>query len=269
MSEADIIKKSPQPYSKVNLIQEFKNFGLEAGMTIMVHSSLSKIGYVPGGSIAVIAALMEVITAEGTLIMPTHSTDLSDPADWENPPIPKAWQQTVRDIMPAFDPALTPTRGMGVIPESFRTWPHVLRSGHPQHSFAAWGKHAEFVTENHTLKNSMGETSPLARLYELDGYVLLLGVGHGNNSSFHLAEYRADCRKAIKVGMPLLENGRRRWAEFDDIDIDEEDFPKIGEAFEAKHLVKVGHIGIAESRLFSQKTAVNFATDWLKQHQIS
>ena len=265
MSEANTIKKSPQPYSKADLVTEFKNLGLEAGMTLLVHSSLSKIGYVPGGPIAVIQALIDVITPEGTLVMPTHSADLSDPKDWENPPIPKEWHQTVREIMPAFDPAITPTRAMGVIPESFRTWPHVLRSNHPQHSFAAWGKHAELITNNHLLPNSLGESSPLARIYELDGHVLLLGVGHGNNTSFHLAEYRAHCRQAVKVGMPVVENGRRRWAEFDDIDIDEECFPEIGTDFETTHPIKVGQIGLAECRLFSQKTAVDFATNWLKK----
>ena len=265
MSEAATIKKSPQPYSKVDLIAALKNLGLEAGMILLVHSSLSKIGYVPGGPIAVIQALMEVLSPAGTLVMPTHSADLSDPVNWENPPIPKVWHQTVRDIMPVFDPVITPTRAMGVIPESFRTWPHVLRSNHPQHSFAAWGKHAEQITSNHLPQNSLGESSPLARIYEFDGHVLLLGVGHNNNTSFHLAEYRANCRQAIKVGMPMIENGRRRWAEFEDIDIDEDCFADIGKAFETAHPIKIGQIGLAESRLFSQKTAVDFATDWLKK----
>ena len=265
MSEADTIKKSPQPYSKADLMAACENLGLEAGMTLLVHSSLSKIGYVPSGPIAVIQALIDMLTSEGTLIMPTHSADLSDPVNWENPPIPQAWHQTVREIMPAFDPVVTPTRGMGVIPESFRTWPNVLRSNHPQHSFAAWGKHAELIISNHLLPNSLGESSPLARIYELDGHVLLLGVGHGNNTSFHLAEYRANCRQAVKIGMPVIENGRRRWAEFDDIDIDEECFPEIGTDFEAAHPIQIGQIGLAEARLFSQKTAVDFATDWLKK----
>lgn len=264
MSEVDVIKKSPQPYSTADLSAAFKQLGLTAGMCVLVHSSLSKIGYVPGGPIAVIQALMDVLTPDGTLVMPTHSGDLSDPTGWENPPIPKAWHQTVRDIMPAFDPILTPTRGMGAIPESFRTWPHVLRSSHPQLSFAAWGKNAEFVTANHSFDHSLGDASPLARVYDLDGYVLLLGVGHGNNTSLHLAEYRANCRKKVKIGMPIVENGRRRWAEFDDIEIDEDCFPELGKDFEASHPINIGQVGLAESRLFAQKTAVDFAVDWLK-----
>ena len=67
-------------------------------------------------------------------------------------------------------------------------------------SFAAWGKHAEFVTDGHSLDNGLGETSPLARVYDLDGYVLLLGVDYDSNTSFHLAEYRAPHAKIEKPG---------------------------------------------------------------------
>ncbi len=264
MSEAEVIQKSPQPYSTADLIQALRTLHITAGMTLLVHSSLSKIGYVPGGAVAVIQALMHVLTAEGTLIMPTHSADWSDPAKWENPPIPQAWQQTVRDVMPPFDPALTPTRGMGAIPELFRTWPEVQRSNHPHVSFAAWGKQARFVTEKHELANGLGEASPLARIYALGGSVLLLGVGFGNNTSFHLAEYRANCRGVVQLGAPILENGRRRWAWFADIDVDADWFPQIGADFAQAHPVQIGKIGLAESRLFDQKTAVDFATSWLK-----
>lgn len=266
MTETAVVQKSPHPFPKSLLIEHLQALGVQPSMTLLVHSSLSKIGYVPGGAVAVIEALQAVLTEKGTLIMPTHTSDYSDPAEWQNPPVPEAWQQIIRDEMPAFDPQLTPTRSMGVIPELFRTWPGVYRSGHPEVSFAAWGQQAVQITVDHQLEFGMGECSPLARLYDLAGYVLLLGVGHANNTSFHLAEIRANQAKTVQRGAPIWQDGRRQWVWFEDLDYDDDPFPEIGADLEKNHPVQIGKIGLAESRLFSQQTAVDFAVKWL-QHR--
>jgi aminoglycoside 3-N-acetyltransferase len=264
MSEKDVVANSPYPFTRAKLAADLQATGIRAGMVVIVHASLSKIGYVPGGAPLVIQALMDVLTPTGTLVMPTHTSDNSDPVNWQNPPIPHAWHAVVRNEMPPFDPARSPTRGMGAIPELFRSWPDVRRSHHPQVSFAAWGKHAERVTADHSLNNSMGEASPLARLYDLNGHVLLLGVGYDCNTSFHLAEYRANCRAAVKLGAAVRVNGRRTWQTYTDIDFDDTPFPEIGAAMEYVHPVTVGKIGLAESRFFEVRKAVNFAQSWFQ-----
>ena len=145
-------------------------------MVLLVHSSLSGMGWVCGGAVAVIIALQKALGKTGTLVMPTHSTDLSDPSQWENSSVPESWWQTIRQTMPPYDPDLTPTRSMGRIAETFRKQNGVLRSAHPQSSFCASGPQASYIIENHSLAFGMGEHSPLARIYDLHGFVLLLGV---------------------------------------------------------------------------------------------
>ena len=265
MSEKSVIENSPYPFTREILAQHLAQLGVKAGMVLLVHAALSKLGYVPGGPVTVIQALQDVLTPAGTLVMPTHTSDYSEPSEWQNPPVPAAWQPIIREHYPAFDPALTPTRQMGAMAELFRTWPGVVRSNHPQVSFAAWGQYAEQITADHSLPFGMGDESPLARVYDLDGFVLLLGVGHQNNSSFHLGEYRAGIRPFITEGAPIIQNGQRVWHTYQEVDYDDEPFPTIGAELEAAGAVTIGQVGLAECRLFSQKTAVDFACDWLSK----
>lgn len=263
MTEADAIQNADTPRTRESLARDLISLGLQSGMKVIVHSSLSSLGWVSGGSVAVVQALMDVLTPDGTLVMPTHSGDYSEPSDWHHPPMPEEWWPIIRATMPAFDPAITPTRSMGHIVETFRAWPNVKRSSHPQVSFAAWGKHADFITAYHSLDNSLGDRSPLARIYDLDGWVLLLGVSYGNNTSFHLGEYRADKNRSVIQAAPITENGQRVWKEFNDIDWDADRFDELGADFEKVQPVKIGQVGSAESRLFSQRAAVDFAREWI------
>ena len=265
MTKLEIIQSIPSPRTRDTLAADLRALGLHAGMVVIAHSSLRSLGWVNGGAVAVVQALLDVITPEGTLVMPAHSGEYSDPSYWQHPPVPEAWWPIIRDTMPAFDPRCTPTRGMGRIAETFRTWPGALRSSNPQDSFAAWGRQAEFITANHALENGLGDQSPLARVYDLDGCVLLLGVPYGNNTSFHLGEYRAPGGKFSLQGAPIMENGQRVWKTFTTLEVDSDCFDELGADFERAHPVKIGLVGSATTRLFSQRAAVDFARRWITQ----
>ncbi|MCE2450761.1 MAG: AAC(3) family N-acetyltransferase [Candidatus Latescibacteria bacterium] len=272
MSEREVVEKSGQPATIESLREDLVGLGVGTGMMILVHSSLSSIGWVSGGPVAVIHALEDVIGPSGTLVMPTHSTGLTDPSNWQNPPVPEDWWQIFRDTVPAFDPDLTPTRSMGAIAETFRKQRGVVRSYHPKWSFSAWGALAEAVVQDHELAFGMGDGSPLARIYDLGGYVLLLGVGYDSNSSIHLAEYRCDFpgKAVVQEGAPVTIKGERQWVPFDELDLSTNDFQLIGQAFEDSEedeVIRCGKIGLAECRLMKQRHLVDFAIKWMSSNR--
>jgi aminoglycoside 3-N-acetyltransferase len=266
--EGDVIKRTTVPATVESMGAELRGLGIEPGGVLLVHSSLSEIGWVSGGTVAVILALQAAVGVdEGTLVMPTHSTDLTEPRNWSVPPVPASWCEIIRDTAPAYDPDLTPTRGMGKIPETFRKHKHAIRSAHPHSSFAALGPMATAIVGEHPPPFGLGESSPLARVYELDGQVLLLGVGYSNHTSLHLAEYRATYprKRTTRDGAPVKVNGKRAWITFEDLDNDAGDFEQIGKDFAAAHpkVVKRGNVGIADCMLMSQRAIVDFGAEWM------
>jgi aminoglycoside 3-N-acetyltransferase len=265
-----VLRTKDLPATVESISQELMHLGVKPGMVLLVHSSLSSMGWVSGGPVAVILALEQVLGPQGTLVMPTHSGDLSDPANWQNPSVPQDWWQIIRESMPAYDPDLTPTRMMGSVAETFRKQRGVLRSNHPQVSFSAWGAKVVQVTKGHELDFGLGEGSPLARIYDLEGWVLLLGVGYGNNTSLHLAETRASYpgKEVVTSGAPILKDGKRVWVEIKDIDLDASDFRELGEGFEReKGYVRRGKVAQAECWLMPQCALVDYAVQWMEKNR--
>lgn len=269
MSEEALITRTETPLTVVSLADKLRACGLAEGQTVLVHMAMSKLGWVIGGAEAVILALLAAVGDSGTIMMVTNSTNNTDPSEWQHPPVPEDWWQLIRDHTPAYNAATTPTRGMGVVPELFRTWPGTIRSQHPAMSLAAHGPNAAYLTADHALEEDLGERSPLGRLYALDGYVLLLGVGHWNNTSLHLAEYRANYRgkRNVRSGCAMLVNGKRQWVFYETLKIHTDDFGAIGDAFDAAHDIPAQRIHDAEVRFFRQRLVVDFAQRWMEENR--
>ena len=264
VSEASLVARTETPKTRASLAEDLHEIGVTAGQVVVLHSSLKAIGWVAGGPVAVLLAFQDVLTEAGTLMVPTHTSDRTDPAGWRSPPVPANWVPIIRESVPAFDPALTPSRDMGIIAETLRTWPKVHRSQHPHVSFAAWGHLAEEITSNHALAWSMGEGSPLARAYSAGAMTLLLGTR--NCTSLHLAEAFSGTASLCTQAAAVYQNGVRAWVEFPDWIYSTEQFPEVLDAFCATEGIRPGKVGDAETLLLDQRALVDYATDFFRHH---
>lgn len=254
---------------KEDVIEALKRVGVMQGQTIMVHTSLSKLGFVCGGAQTIIEALLECAGNQGTIMMPAQSWKNLDPESgvyWEEP---KEWWQTIREHIPAYNKYITPTNTMGAVAEMFRSWPGALRSDHPARSVAALGKYAEYLTEGHDLSDIFGDGSPIGKLYELDGYVLLIGVGFDKNTSLHLADVRAEYpgKHSITESSAVMVDGERVWKSYQTLYVDGKDFEEIGMAFERLGRTKREELGNGSICLMRQREVVDFAVEWIQNNR--
>lgn len=150
------------------------NSMIKAGDILMVHASFSAIGKVIGGPETVIHALQNVLTENGTLIMPVfHQPELLIDM------IKSGVQIDLR----------TAKSTVGMLTEVFRNSPSVLRSSHPFSSVCSWGKYSEYVTKDHDKSELIcGPGSPLDALYELSGKIMGIGISIAWISIYHLLE---------------------------------------------------------------------------------
>ena len=140
-------------------------------------------GPVDGGADAVIDGLLATVGPEGTLAMPAFNYTR---------PLP----------VPYFDPKRTPSQA-GVLTEVFRNRPGTLRSFNPTHSVAAQGKRAEEFLAGHDKVQTFGVGSPIDRLAQAGGFVLLMGVTQTANSCIHIGESHAGVKKFYWEQGPL------------------------------------------------------------------
>lgn len=251
-----------------------RELGVEAGQTVMLHVSVRAIGWVMGGPIAVLEALLDVLTPKGTAMMV---------ASWEGNPYemaqwPEDQQRTCLAECPPFNPEVSPAdhREMSILAEYLRTWPGAYRSNHPLASFVAVGERAAWLTETHPVQYGNGPDSPLSRLCEVRGHVLLLGAPLSNITLLHHAEHLANIpnKRIDRYKMPILQNGRRVWIDIEEFDTtngiaefgSEDYFLDIGQAYVTSGKGNSISIGDAQSYLFDADDLKHFGIKWMEQN---
>lgn len=226
------------------LIQQLLDLGVMPGGVLLVHCSFSRVKPVENGPLGLIAALQAALGPEGTLVMPSMSDEDDRP----------------------FDPRLTPCLDMGIVAHTFWRLPGVLRSDSP-HAFAATGPLAARITAPHPVDVPHGLDSPVGRVYELDGQVLLLGVDHTANTTIHLAENLAGVRYRRKKYAFILKEGQLERIDYQEIDHCCENFRLVDEWLEQEHLQRRGIIGYATARLAHSRDIVRVVMERLRQNE--
>ena len=218
-----------------------QELGLRSGDTVVVHSSLSSFGKVAGGAETLVDALLAVLGADGTLVVPTFTYALG-----------------------VFDPRETPSAA-GNVTEAVRNRPNAIRSLHPSHSVTAIGRLAKAVTERHEKAHPFGRGSALFKVLQANGKILQLGTNQTTNSMVHVAEEI--------VEMPYLDRSREagirtirgevvhRWIRRPGCS---QGFGAIEEDLQQQGAIVETFIGKCRARLMSARAVVKAAVEALK-----
>lgn len=170
---------------------------------------------------------------------------------------------TMTDGSSVFDPRSTPSHGMGITAETFWRMPGVVRSTHPGASFAAHGPHAPYICAPQPLSPPHGPDSPVGRVHELDGQVLLLGVTHGENTTMHLAESIAPVPYSVSHPCVVEIDGMATTVPIAETDHCCSRFVLADDWLRARGLQHEGRVGHADARLMASRDLVAVVVEQL------
>lgn len=235
----------PEAMTRQAVVAQLQWLGVRPGGVLLVHTSFRAVRPVEGGPLGLIAALREALGPTGTLVMPTMT-------DGESP----------------FDPTTTPTSHMGITAETFWRQPGVVRSGHPGGSFAAAGPHAAQICAAQPLSPPHGPESPVGRVHALGGQVLLLGVGHSENTTLHLAESLSNVPYSISHPCVVIVDGSPRTVPIPETDHCCRRFRLADDWLRERGLQRDGTVGRADARLAASSDIVRIAVERLRSEPL-
>jgi aminoglycoside 3-N-acetyltransferase len=254
-------------YSIDELSNDFRNLGIKAGDTVMLHASVRSVGEVAGGPDAIHLALKSALTPEGTLMMYASCPRYYDEVGRGN--LAMKQEQEIHEKLPAFDPLTARSeRDNGILVEFLRTYPgsHV---NHHVARFVCSGKQTEHLLASQPWNYAFGADSALERLLLLDGKIVLLGSDHDAVTFLHYVEHIVDIpgKRVARYQVPVMENGYRVWRAMEEFDTSSGAHANWPDRFFAKIvdslLVKTGNngalVGDAMTHLLTARELLDFA----------
>ncbi|PTL76894.1 AAC(3)-IV family aminoglycoside N-acetyltransferase [Vitiosangium sp. GDMCC 1.1324] len=243
MSESQVGRRE---LSRDEVADQLRALGVKKGGVLLVHTSFRAVRPIEGGPAGLIDALRAVLGPEGTLVTPAWTGDDEEP----------------------FDPATTPvSEDLGVVPATFWRLPGVVRSNHA-FAFAAAGPQAARITSDPLPLPPHIHESPVGRVYDLDGQVLLLGVGHDSDTAIHLAELLAGVPYRTPKYITVLQDGRPVRVHYEENDHCCERFAFADGWLRERGLQSEGRVGHAHARLARARDIVTVAREHLAQEPL-
>ena len=222
-------------FSPSQIARQLLDLGVEPGGVLLVHTSFRAVRPVEGGPEGLIAGLRVALGPEGTLVMPSWSGTDDEPFD-------------VR--------ACEAATNLGVVAGTFWKAPGVLRSDH-HHAFAAAGPRADWVVQDGLPIPPHIPESPVGRVHELDGQILLLGVNHDSDTTIHLAELVASVPYRVERYCTVLDAGVPRRVVYGENDHCCKRFVMVDEWLREAGRQREGKVGNADSRLTRSRWVVD------------
>lgn len=231
---------------KAELVEQLGALGAEAGDILLVHTAFRNVRPVAGGPLGLIDALREVLGPAGTLVMPSWSGNDDEP----------------------FDMALSPvTPDLGVTADMFWRLPGARRSDHV-HAFAAMGPAAQAIVADPLPLPPHIPASPVGRVFDLDGKILLLGTDHSSNTTLHLAELLAGVPYRSTSTCTVREKGVLKRIDYGENNHCCLRFALADDWLRRAGLQREGRVGHAEARLMRSRDLVRLALENLAKDRL-
>jgi aminoglycoside 3-N-acetyltransferase len=253
--------------SRADLTNGFRELGVTAGDTVMVHASVRAVGEAAGGPDQIHLALKDALTANGTLMMYASCPSYTDEVGRGN--LSDQLEREVLEKFPAFDATTARSaRDNGALVEFFRTFPGSAVNDHVGR-FVVWGRHASHLISGQPWNYAFGHGSALERFVNLDGRILLLGCDHDSVTFLHYAEHIVDIpdKRVSRFKVPVAENGLRVWKDMEEFDTSEgahanwpdRFFARIVDTYLTSTANRGGYVGNGRSFLLDSAGLLEFA----------